>query len=145
MGSENDPQSDSVQVIDRLFMARYAEPVLYLPQVPRIAAGLSGAARDGIWYLIRADSAIPVFSHLRQVLSGIPGHHHASECGICPVETIGSGSLTSMLRRADKLGADITPRPVPNARVTISHVPRYNEVRSDGSWTYPPEAASTSA
>jgi hypothetical protein len=50
-----------------------------------------------------------------------------------------------MLRKAGKLGADITPRPVPNARVTISYVPRYNEILGDGSWTYPPEAASTSA
>lgn len=79
------------------------------------------------------------------MLSGVSGHDDVGECGICPVETIGTGSLTAILRKANRLGADIAPRPVPNARVTMSHVPRYNEIRGDGSWTYPPEAASTSA
>ncbi|HEV2450737.1 MAG TPA: hypothetical protein VGS62_02270, partial [Streptosporangiaceae bacterium] len=138
----NPPPGDQAETIDRLFLLRYHDSLLWLPQKPATAAA---AATDGTWYLLRADWPIPAFNHQRRVLSGYidpepgPSHEPDGECPACPTETICSGSLPDMLSQAARLGADITPRPVPDIRVTMSHTPRCNRIRADG-WDIPPGA-----
>jgi hypothetical protein len=132
------------ETIDRLFLLRYHDSLLWLPQKPATAAAATGVAADGTWYLLRADSPFPAFNHQRHILSGYtdpePGLRHDlnGECRACPTETIGSGSLPDMLTRAAQLGADITPRPTPDIRVAMSHMPRCNRIRAGG-WDIPPE------
>lgn len=45
----------------------------------------------------------------------------------------------SMSRRTGaRIGADITPRSVPDIRVIMSHMPRGNIILGGGAWTFPP-------
>jgi hypothetical protein len=143
---ENPQSPDEAELIDRLFLLRYHDSLLWLPQKLATAAAAKGiAAAEGIWYLLRADSPFPAFNHQRSVLSGYvdpepgPNHNADGDCKACPTQTIGSGSLPAMLARAARLGADITPRPVPDIRVSMSHMPRYNRINA-GFWDLPREA-----
>jgi hypothetical protein len=135
---------DQAETIDRLFLLRYHANRLYLPQAPAVAASLAGPAADGTWYLLRADTPFPAFHHQRCVLSRYSHpessvrHDPSGECRTCPAETISSGSLPDMLTRAAQLGVDITPRPVPDVRVSMSRTPRYNTIH-DGYWDIPPD------
>lgn len=141
---------DQVEVTDRLFLLRYHDERLYLPQKPAIAASATGPAAEGTWYLLRADTPIPAFNHQRCVLSGYTDretgarHNSGGECSQCPTETICSGTLADMLVRAAQLGTDITPRLVPDVRVTMSHTPRCNRIH-DGYWDIPPDDPSMAA
>lgn len=130
--------NDHVETIDRLFLLRYNDDRLYLPQKPAIAAAVTGPATEGTWYLLRADTPIPAFNHQRRVMAGEPGHAVEGRCGQCPVETIGHrGSLKEMLRQCADLGVDATPRPVPDTRVTMSMTPRCNRILGNGAWDIP--------
>lgn len=130
------PTGDHAEVLDRLFLLRYHGNRLYLPRSPAIAAGLPEDRRPGTWYLLRADSPIDAFSHQRQALAGVPGHQLTGPCQ-CPVETITAGTWQEALDRCAALGADVTPRPVPDARPLISRVPSWNEIVRNGQWTLP--------
>lgn len=79
------------------------------------------------------------FNHQRRLLAGEPGHAGGGDCVSCPVETIGSGTLPAMLPRAERLGADVTPRPVQAARVTMSSVPTCNRIYPGSGWDIPPD------
>jgi len=57
---------DEAETIDRLFLLRYEDPMLYLPRSPAVAAALGPGDRAGAWYLIRADHPFAAFSHQRQ-------------------------------------------------------------------------------
>jgi hypothetical protein len=137
------PPGDQAEIIDRLFLLRYHDSLLWLPQKPATAAATRNTA--GTWYLLRADSPFPAFNHQRRVLSGYtdpePGPRHTPDgaCPACPTETIASGSLPDMLARAAQLGADITPKPAPDIQITMSRVPRSNRI-GEGSWDIAPAA-----
>jgi hypothetical protein len=135
---EHQPTGDQAATIDRLFLLRYNGDLLYIPRKPALAAALSEDERQGTWYLIRADSPFDAFSHQRQVLAGVPGHTPGGKCTACPVDTISSGDLQPMLRQCRALGADVTPRPVPDIRVAISCTPRCNRILGNGAWDIPP-------
>ena len=38
-----------------------------------------------------------------------------------------------------RFGADVTPRPVQTARVTMSRIPTCNRIFADGGWDIPPD------
>jgi hypothetical protein len=141
---QNPQPGDQVETTDRLFLLRYHDDRLYLPQNPAVAAALTGPATDGTWYLLRADTPIPAFHHQRCALSRYTdpesgtSHNPSGECSACPVETISCGSLPEMLTRAAQLGGDITPSVVPDVRVSMSHIPRYNRIHH-GYWDIPPD------
>lgn len=141
---------DQAETTDRLFLLRYHDGRLYLPQKPAVAASLTGPATDGTWYLLRADTPIPAFNHQRCALSRYTDpesrtrHDPSGECRACPTATISSGTLPDMLTRAEQLGSDITPRPVPDVRVSMSHTPRCNRIH-DGYWDIPPDDPSMMA
>jgi hypothetical protein len=68
------PAGDESETIDRLFLLRYEDPMLYLPRSAAVAAALGPGDRAGAWYLIRADHPFAAFSHQRQLLAEVPGH-----------------------------------------------------------------------
>jgi hypothetical protein len=147
---QNPQTGDQAVVNDRLFLLHYHDDRLYLPQKPAIAASIIGPAADGAWYLLRADTPIAAFHHQRCVLSGYTDpesgvrHNPGGECQACPTETISSGTLADVLTSAAQLGADITPRPIPDVRITMSHTPRCNRIH-DGHWDIPPDDPSMAA
>lgn len=132
------PEGDEVQVLDRLFVLRYHDSRLYLPQVLPIAAGLDPAHGAGTWYLIRADSPHDAFSHQRQLLAGSNDHTASGHCA-CPVETLGEGSLQEVLNLAADEGATAAPSHVPDTRVAISRMPRCNVIHPGSGWEIPPD------
>ena len=134
---QHQPASDQAETIDRLFLLQHDGDLLYIPRNPAVAAALGHDDQDGTWYLIRADSPSHAFNHQRRLLVGEPGHEPAGDCRACPVETIGSGDLRQMLRRCAELGADVTPQPVPDVRVTMSRMPRCNRILGNGAWDIP--------
>jgi hypothetical protein len=109
------------------------------PRSPAIAAALGPGEKDGTWYLIRADIPSYAFNHQRRLLAGEPGHADEGECELCPVETIRSSTLSAVLRLAERLGADVIPRPVQAARVTLFHMPTCNRILPGSGWDNPPD------
>lgn len=140
---EHQPTGDQTGTIDRLFLLRYHDSLLDIPRRPAMAATLGQAQQEGTWYLIRADHPFDAFSHLRQFLADVPGHANDGDCQACPVQTVTSGSLRQVLRRCASLGDGVTPRPVPDVRVAMSHMPRYNRILGNGLWDIPPVPANT--
>jgi hypothetical protein len=102
-----------------------------------VAAVLGPGERDGTWYLIRADHPFAAFSHQRQLLAGIPGHAVAGDCKACPVQTIATGDIEAVLAKCAELGADLTPREVPDVRTAMSRMPRCNRIIGNGAWENP--------
>ena len=129
------PGGDSVAGPDRLFLLQHDDKRLYLPRSPGVAAGLTDGQRAGRWYLLRADSPFDAFGHQRELLAGHQEHAPAGRCD-CPVETIASGTWQEVLGAAAVVGADVSPRAVPDARVAISRMPRWNEI-GENTWTVP--------
>lgn len=137
---QHHPVGDEVDTLDRLFMVRHHDGRLYLPRNPDIAAGLTPSERMGTWYLIRADSPLDVFNHLRQLLAGgfgctANGHCHRPVAP-CPIETIGTGDWQEIIDMLAARGTPASPRTVPDTRAP-SWWPRWNENLTDGSWSVP--------
>lgn len=139
----HNPELGTAETVDRLFLLQYRGDRLSLPHSPAAAAALGPGEEDGTWYLIRADVPSYAFNHQRRLLAGEPGHADEGECESCPVETIGSSTLPVMLRLAERLGADVSPRPVPFVRVTMSRVPACNRILPGSGWDIPPDDPST--
>ena len=137
--ADHNPEPDQVETIDRLFLIQYHGDRLTLPRSPAVAAALGPGERDGTWYLIRADAPSHAFNHQRRLLAGEPGHAGEGDCQACPAEILGTGSLSAVLRLAARLGADVTPRPVQTARVTMSRMPTCNRIVPGGGWDIPPD------
>jgi hypothetical protein len=131
------PIGDEAPTLDRLFMLRYHDSKLYLPQVAAVVAGLDVQQQEGSWVLIRADSSTDAFNHQRQLLAGVSGHSPMGHCR-CPIETLGRGTLQEVLGIAAAAGAEVSPRQVPDFRVPISRMPRWNEIIGGGNWGLPP-------
>jgi hypothetical protein len=129
---------DEAPLLDRLFILRYYNGALYLPQAVPVAAGLDNAQITGTWYLIRADSPHDAFNHQRQKLAGADNHVAHGYCR-CPVEALGEGQLPDVLTMAATEGASITPITVPDTRVTMSMTPRCNRILGNGTWDIPPD------
>jgi hypothetical protein len=129
--------ADEVPTLDRLFLLRYHLRRLYMPRSIGVMASLQRAERTGIWYLLRADYPFDAFAHQRQVLSSALGHAAVGFCRECPVEGIASGTWQEMIDYCAASGADVTPRPVPDLRLPLCQVPRWNELTDDGQWVFP--------
>lgn len=135
---QHQPDDDEVELLDRLFVARFHDSRLYLPQHPDVAAALDPCGQAGTWYLTKADSPIEVFNHLRQALAGgyecrwAPG----KPCPACPVDMISAGPWSQIADDLAALGARMQPRSVPDVRVPGGW-PRWNVIE-DGGWSIPP-------
>jgi len=135
--ADHRPEPDQIETIDRLFLIRYCGDRLALPRSPAVAAALGPAEWDGTWYLIRADAPSHAFNHQRRLLAEEPSHAGEGDCKACPTETLGHGILSAMLRLAARAGADVTPRFVQAARVTMSRMPTCNRILPGSGWDIP--------
>jgi hypothetical protein len=136
---DHQSESDQVETIDRLFLIQHRGDRLSIPRSPAVAAALVSGERDGTWYLIRADAPAHAFNHQRRMLADESGHPSDGDCKTCPAETVGRDRLDALLRLAHRLGADVTPRHVQAARVTMSRMPRCNRILPSGGWDIPPD------
>jgi hypothetical protein len=118
---KNHPTGDEVDILDRVFLIRFHDDLLYLPRSPQIAAGVGDDEKPGVWYLLRADSPVEAFNHLRQVLAGGFVCTPDGRCKHCPVETIGTGSWQEAMDMLTSSGLTVSRREVPDVRA-IEHV-----------------------
>ena len=109
------------------------------PRSPAVAAALGYGEQGGTWYLIRADAPSHAFNHQRRLLTQEPGHADEGDCKACPTETLGHGTLSAMLQLAARAGADVMPRSVQTARVTMSRMPTCNRILPGNGWDIPPD------
>ncbi|MEH1012540.1 hypothetical protein V6U90_05375, partial [Micromonospora sp. CPCC 206060] len=123
--SLNQPEPDTVELVDRLFVIHHQESRLFLPQEPAVAAGLSPDERRGKWYLVRADASNDAFYCIRSRLDVDPGH--ANGC-FCPVEILAKGSWRHVERRLLELTPKLRPWLPPDVKVKSSWMPRFVEV-----------------
>ncbi|HYZ57108.1 MAG TPA: hypothetical protein VE733_26905 [Streptosporangiaceae bacterium] len=131
------PEGDEVDILDRLFLIRFHNGLLYLPRNLEIAAGVADDEKPGVWYLIRADSPLPAFNHLRQLLAGGFACNPDGRCKQCPVETIGTGSWQEVMDMLTNSGLKMSKREVPDVRVpSIMGGIRCNRILN-GSWDIP--------
>ncbi|WP_436760258.1 hypothetical protein [Streptosporangium sp. V21-05] len=130
------PSGDEVDVLDQIFVIRYHEQRLYLPQEIDVAASLEPEERQGIWYLVQADSPLDAFNHLRQLLAGGVNNRcsRRGACQQCAVEIIGKGTWKQVVRLLASRGTTPSPRIVPDVRLP-SWRPRWNKILGNGNWT----------
>lgn len=135
---QNPPAGDEVDVLDRPFLIRYHDDLLYLPQNPGIAAGITDDEKPGIWYLVRADSPLDAFNHLRQALAGGFGCTTKERCPQCPAEVISAGSWQETMDNLASTGLAESKREVPDVRVPsrMGGI-RCNRILRNGSWDIP--------
>ena len=135
---QNQPADDEVEILDRPFLIRFHDDLLYLPQSPGVAAGIPDDDRPGIWYLVRADSPLDAFNHLRQALAGGFGCTTEERCPQCPVEIISAGSWHETMDSLASTGLTVGKREVPDVRVPsrMGGI-RCNRILGSGSWDIP--------
>ncbi len=137
--ADNQPAEDEVELLDRLFVVRYHDSRLYLPQHPDVVAALDATDVTGTWYLLRADSPLAAFNHLRQALVGgfVCKWKPRETCLVCPLEMIHQGTWQDVRNHLAMLGQPIQPRPVPDVRAPGGW-PRWNVIEN-GHWSVPPD------
>lgn len=134
------PECDQVDILDRLFLHRFHEGLLYLPQSPDIAAAAGPSDRPGMWYVIRADAPADAFSHMRQALAGGYECTRQGRCSQCQVEITGAGSWQQAIDLLPGLGVTAGKHHVPDVRVPCGRItPRRIRILN-GSWEIPAEA-----
>jgi hypothetical protein len=135
------PSDDEVDVLDRIFLLRFQEPLLYLPRNPDQAVSVADSERPATWYLIKADSPEYAFSHQRQALAGGFGCTRRGPCPRCPVQTIGAGSWPEAMNLLAAHGVQVNRRNVPDVRVPSRTMgaPRCIRILGNGSWEIPAE------
>jgi hypothetical protein len=133
------PQDDEADILDRLFLLRYHDKLLYLPRNANQAASVADEEKPGTWYIIKADFPEHAFNHQRQLLSGGFGCIAIGSCSRCPVETVGKGSWQQVMTMLTDLGVSPRTIEVPDVRVppVLSHWPRCNRIIGNGSWDLP--------
>ncbi|MFD7999705.1 hypothetical protein [Streptomyces mirabilis] len=126
------PEPDTCDHLDQIFVIRVYEGRIHLPMYPGAAGALQQAERQGTWHAIRADGPAEVFAHTRALSATESGHTRRGECPHCPVETIASGDLHSVLRAAQTAGSDVTTVVAPDVRTPFADlmVPRFITVSS---------------
>ena len=133
----HNPKADQVETIDRLFPIQYHGDRLTLLRSPGAAAAFGPGDRTAL-VPDPGRHAVP-----RLQPSASPARRRArkageGDCQVCPAEILGNGGLPDMLRLAARLGADVTPRPVQTARLTMSRMPTCNRIVPGGGYDIPP-------
>lgn len=135
------PRDDEADILDRLFLLRYHDKLLYLPRSIGQAVSVTSEEKPGTWYIVKADFPEHAFNHQRQLLAGGFGCIAIGSCSRCPVETVGKGSWQQARMMLTAFGVSPEASDVPDVRVppALSHWPRCNKITGDGSWDIPPD------
>jgi hypothetical protein len=129
------PQGDTVDVLDRLFLVQHHGDRLYLSRRPEIALGLTDSQRVGTWSLIRADSPLEAFIHVRNVVIGGSGCSRRGPCAQCAVETVRRGTWREVAAVLAAECPQCQSLLVPDARVSSGlRWPRYQQILGQGNW-----------
>jgi hypothetical protein len=133
------PQDDEVDILDRLFILRYHDKLLYLPRNADQAASVTSEEKPGTWYIVKADFSEHAFNHQRQLLAGGFGCVAIGSCSRCPVETLRKGTWPQVMAMLTAFGVSPKTIDVPDVRVppALSHWPRSNRIIGNGSWDLP--------
>ena len=105
--------NDHVCYLDRLFAIRRDGGKVFLPRRPEVLIGLGGADTAGTWSLVRADSPLEAFHHVRHVEHGEP----FSGDERCPIDEVATGSWAHVVNRLRRELPDVEPDHPPNVRV----------------------------
>jgi hypothetical protein len=133
------PQDDELDILDRLFLLRYYDNLLYLARSADQAASVTAEEKPGVWYVVRADSPDDAFNHQREQL--VQGSRCAGR-GPClqhPVQTLGNGSWYKAMDIVATAGVTPTTINVPDVCVppSLSRRPRSRRYLGDGNWDIP--------
>jgi hypothetical protein len=130
--TEEQPEPDEVEILDRLFLLQHHENRLYLPRCPDVAAGLTDDERGGQWHLVRADFPLDAYRHASQVVVGGPTCCTKGPCEECAAETLGIGTWQEIIDLAIASRITIRPRTAPDTRVpSLMSWPRYKEIHAE--------------
>ena len=114
------PEPDSCDNLDQIFVIRVHDDRIHLPMYPGVAAALPPQDQRGTWYAARADGPSEVFAHARAMSATANRHARTGECRECPVETIASGDLHTVLHAAQTAGANTSAVTVPDVRTPFA-------------------------
>jgi hypothetical protein len=89
--TENQPTTEPIDHLDRLFLVQIVDGTVYLPRRVDIAFGLPPGKRSGVWHAIRADNPNHAFLHGRNIRDGACKPGAGARCG-CAAEGVASGS-----------------------------------------------------
>lgn len=111
---EHQPQPDTCDHLDRVFLVRHQEGRTLTPMRPQVAAALSADQRSGTWYTIRADYPSDAFAHARALSDKGTGHNHKGDCRACHTHTLAVGSYDQALAAATTALGPVTPEEAPD-------------------------------
>jgi hypothetical protein len=89
-----------------------------MPRNPGQAASVAEDEKPGTWYVVKADSPEPAFSHQRQSLAGGFGCTPRGACPNCPVQALGHGSWEQAMGLLAAAGVVPAKVEVPDVRVS---------------------------
>jgi hypothetical protein len=102
--------------LNRLFLLRYHDKLLYLPRNANQAMSVTSEEKPGTWYIVKTDVPEHAFNHQRQLLARGFGCVAIGSCSRCSVETQGKGTRPQAMamltgrqwvRAPDATGPDI--------------------------------------
>ena len=125
------PEPDTTDYLDRLFVLRIHEGRSSLAMRPDVALARSGDRRDGQWFIVKADYPHNAFAHVRHIKNGVvcgdpnlkvrqvkPGVTMTSPpIPVCAVEPVFDGTWDEMARHLADRFAITKPAVVSAARV----------------------------
>jgi hypothetical protein len=109
------PVIGPVKYLDRLFAIRRDRLKVYLPCRPEILLVLPEESRTGEWDIVRADSPMDAFNHVRHLNRGevCPEQDY----GGCPIEEVAHGSWADAVKAATNEIPNLQPAKYSEARV----------------------------
>lgn len=108
---EHPPAADTASMLDRSFVVRVHDGLLWLPMRPTIVAALPPGSREGHWYLVCADTPNHAFAHVRTLFSGADTCKPWKTCPACHAETLAHGKRATVLAAAGIAATDHTELP----------------------------------
>ncbi len=123
----NNPTTDTVTYLDRLFVLRIHDGRVSLARRPEVAVALPPVEREGRWLVVQADFPGDAFAHIRHIKDGLPCP--SPPAGGCPVSEVFDGDWEDM---AEEI----------RGRVAAPHMSLPRPVRVPSRWAVAPDVES---
>jgi hypothetical protein len=105
------PTADTASMLDRSFVVRVHDGLIWLPMRPATVAALPPGNREGHWYLVGADTPNQAFAHVRTLLSDTGTCKPWKTCPACHAETLAHGKRATVLATAGVAATQATQLP----------------------------------